>query len=659
MLESILSYITVQDLMWLIVALPMFGFIVCGLVSIITGWRNSPEPRFFVIMLSQIVALASFAGIILVWYILYGLEGASPSVITGPLISWKGFLDQPLEFGLKADQLSLSILFITALIGVAAYLYSVGFMSGKKRVAQYFSLLNLAYSSVLLLILTDSLFLFFVIWQTFGVIGLVFISRYFSDHGDAGSATIYYIIEIIAGAALLLVMFLIRKAFLASSGLNLDMFQFSSIQIGSGLLLPFADIICFALVMSIIARSLQFPLYVWMVSAGKAPLPVFAFAYSVSVVLVATYLLIRLNFLLVLSPAILNVIAIVGGIGCLFGSVIAVVQGSARKVVAYFAISQVGLAFIGIGVGAFATAVFHVSTYAIYVTSIIFGIGGVVKVVGHDSLEKMLGLRRYLPVTFWSTVIGVLAAVGIYPLSGFYSKNGIMWEAYQRGHGLLFMCAFISGILCTIALFRMVALLFFGKPDRLEPGARRPEETSVSILVVMVIVAFASIVSGWFGVSEAFGGSDHFREWLRPGLATQMVHMIGKAGRFSEVVLAVITTIFVAHAGLVTWIVYAQKRRWVAGLAERFKKTDSLLENGFYLNRFYEIVIARPLMFIGDSVLFKGLDSMIIDNIIVGGIGRMVELKSEIVGRFRATALPTYIFFIVIMLIILVGWSVF
>lgn len=659
MLEFILSHISVQDLMVLIVALPLAGFVVNGMISLVSTQYELTEPRAFVVFVSQIAALLSLVGVILVWYILYGLEEASPSVITGPLLSWKGFLNQPLTFGLKADQLSLAIVFIIAFVGMAAHLYSVGFVSKEKNVAGYFSLLNLVFCFALLLILTDSFFLFFVVWQLAGVAGFVFISRYFTELEGIMSATIYYVIEAISGSAFLLVMILVWKAFLQHANLGLDIFQFNSIQIGSNLLLPYANVISLALLVSVVARSLQFPLYVWLTSATRSPLPVFTFMFAVCSVLISTYVLIRLNFLLVLSPKLLGVIAAVGGIGCLFGSAAAMVQKEAKKLIAYFIISQTGLAFIGIGVGAFTASVFHIFTYAVYVSSLLFGLGSVIAISGCDSVDNLSGLRRYLPVTFWTTLVGALAAAGIYPLSGFFSKNGIIWEVYQRGHVILFICTFLAGMLGAIALFRMIALIFFGKFDRSKLGVQRLEESSVSMLVAMVISAFASIVAGWFGVSEAFGGEGHFQNWLEPALAAQMVHMMGEKGRFSELVLAVITTLFVAHAGLVTWIVYVQKRRWPAHLAGRFRRTHRLLENGFYLNYLYRVAFIRPLGAFSEWVVWKGLDRLIVDGVIVGGIGRITGLESEVVNRFKAASLAGYIFWVVIALIILVGWCIF
>jgi NADH-quinone oxidoreductase subunit L len=655
MLDFLLSHIAVQELIWLIVALPLLGFAINGVISFVTRAYKKAEPRGFVIFVSQITVILSFVAVIVVWYILYGLEEATPSVITGSLFSWKGFLNQPLEFGLKADQLSLVIAFIIAFVGVLAHLYSVGYLANKKHAAFYFSLFNLTYVLVLLLVLTDSFFIFFGAWQILGVIGFVSISRYFSNSGATKDATVYYIIEAISGSAFLLVMFVVWRAFLKQTNLGLDIFQFTSIQVGSHLLLPYADVICFALLIGILARSLQFPLYIWMSSAAHSSVPVFTFIYGVSSVLISTYILIRLNFLLVLSPKVLNLIGILGGVGCIYGAASALVQVEARKIISYFIISQMGLAFIGIGVGAFATSVFHVFTHAVYISALLFGVGSVVRIVGSDSVSEVSGLRRALPVTFWTTLVGVLAASGIYPLAGFFGKNGIIWEAYQRGHSILFLAAFFSVILIAIALFRMVALIFFGK----KKIDKRLEESSVSMLIAMVIASFASVVIGWFGVQRAFGGGDHFRAWLEPGLATQMVHMIGEKGRFSELVLAVIVTLFVAHAGFVTWIVYVQKKRWTITLAERFRKTHSLLSNGFYLNSIHREVIIKPLALFSEWIVWKGLDQFIVGEAVIGSVGRGVRLISGVITKCRVSLLSGYIFWIVVGLIIFAGWSIF
>lgn len=657
MLETLLTYISVQNLIVLIVALPIAGFLLNSAISVIVAKKKNSAPRSLVIFISQITVLLSFIFIIVVWYILAGLEETAPSVITGPLFSWKGFLNQPLEFGLKADQLSVVIAFIMAFVGVLTHIYAVGFLSKEKNAPFYFALLNLAYSLGLLTIFTDSFFIFFVGWQFLAITGLVFINRIFSDAEGIKAANTYYFIEILSGSSFLLVMFLVWKAFAGSSSAGLDIFQFVSIQVGAPLLITYADVICIALLISVILRSLQFPFYVWMPGATKAHLPFFSLLFAVGSVLISTYILIRLNFLMVLSPKVLQIAGVIGAVGALFGAGGALVQKEAKKVLAYFVISQMGLVFVGIGVGAFAASVFHIFTHSVYVTSLAFGIGSVMAITGSDEAYEARGMRKILPVTFWTTLTGALAAAGIYPLAGFFGKNGLIWEAYQRGHGLLFISAFLSSIFVTIALFRMVSLVFFGK--RRSTETVRLEESSASMLASMVIVSFASIVIGWFGVSPAFGGENHFGNWLEPGLATQMVHMIGEKGKFSELVLAVIVTIFVAHAALITMIIYAHKKKWPESLKEKFHRIYKVLNNGFYLNGFYTNVLVKPFRFFGDTVLWRGLDKLTVDGVVVGSVGRGIKLFSEMISRFQIRTVPGYVFWIVLGLIFFIGWSVF
>lgn len=658
MLEFILKYISVQNLLWLTVLLPFLSFVVNGIVALVTNSRGKTEPRAFVIFISQFSTLISFVSIIIVWYILYSLEDVSPSVITGSLFSWKGFLSQPLEFGLKADQLSLVIAFMIAFVGFLIHIYSVGFLAKRKKVSPFFSLLNVVYTLALFLVFTDSLFIFFIVWQLMAVAGYVAISRFFTDIYGVKSATFYYVTEVMSGSAFILVMFLVWKAFVNQTGLNEDIFRYVSLQVGSGLLLQHANVICIALLIAVLIRSVQFPLYIWITGATSANISQFTLLYGICSVLIPVYLLIRLNFLLVLSPKILGVIGVLGALGALYGGISALVQRNAKKVLAYFILSQIGLAFVGVGVGAFATSLFHLFTHAMYASSLLLGIGSVIAITDTDSIDVVSGLRMVLPVTFWTTLVGAISAIGIYPFSGFFGKNGIIWEAYQRGHILLFLASFVSVILVAIAIFRIVALIFFGKKKIGALENKRVEESSVSMLVAMVITAFGSIVVGWFGVSRAFGGGDHFREWLEPGLATQMVHIIGEGGRFSELVLAVIVTLFVAHAGLVTWIIYVHKRKWAAGLALRFEKTHKVLCNGLYLNELYRIAVVKPLSFINKWVVWKGIDRLLVGGVIVGSVGRGIRLLGDVISRYRMETLAGYIFWVVVSLVVLMSWLI-
>lgn len=643
--------------MWSIVALPFAASILSGISALFSAQYKRSEPRGLIIFISQISVTLSLFGIVLLWYVLYKLEAASPSVISGAIFSWKGFLDQPLDFGLKADQLSITIAFMIAFVGVLTNLYSIGFLARERKISGFFSLLNMAYSFLLMLIFVDSFFFFFVLWQLVAVIGLAFMTGFFSRRDTVSVG--YYISEACSSAAFLFVMFLIWKAFVNNAELNTDIFQYNSIQAGSELILPYSGIISLAVLLAIIARSAQFPFYVWSPGATATPFPAYAFMYFTCTILISVYLLLRINFLLVLSMDVIRFAAVIGAIVALYGTLSALVQKNVKKLIAYFSISQMGLALMGIGVGAFESAVFHVFTYAAYVTSICFGIGSVMFITGSDDVRQHNLLRKYLPVTFWTTLVGVISASGIYPFAGFYGKNGIIWEVYQRGHGWLFLAALLSGILGAIALFRMIGLTFFGKALLTDKKQPRIEESSVSMLTAMVIMAFASLVIGWFGVSFAFGGVDHFGSWIRAGIATQMVHVLGDKGRFSELVLAVIVTLLVVHAGLVTWIIYVHKKRWPNALLNRFPRTNSFLENGFYINHIYEKVIIKPVCVVSEWVLSKGLDDMLVNNIVVGFFGRNLRLNGELLVKIKARHVQTYLLWLIVCLIVVIGWYVF
>ena len=656
MLEIILSYISVQDLIWLIVALPLAAFIINGAIALLASFYRLEEPRLLVLSVSVFTTLLAFLSTILVGYILYGFEGVSPSVVTGPLFSWRGFFMRPLEFGLKFDQLSLVGVFVIGLAGLLIMIYSLGFFSKRKKVASLFSLMSFVYALSLLLVLTDNLFLFFVIWQLLGIAGFVFMTGFFRNPHSFKSSAIYFVIEMLSGSALILVMYLVWKAFLDYSDLNLDIFQFSSIQAGVPLLLPYATVICFALMISVLIRSLQFPLYVWLPEVVSAPWPVFSFMYVISMVVVSVYILIRLNFLLILSPDILDVIAVLGAVAAVYGAASAIVQKRVSKLIAYLVISQIGLAFVAVGIGAFSSAMFHVFTHATYFTVIIMGVGSVIQITKSDRLEDMGGFKKVLPVTFWTTLIGVLAAAGIYPLSGFFGRMNVLWESYQRGRFVLFLVGVAASIFVAIALFRMIALIFYGRER--QPLSGHVEESSVSMLSTMVIASFVALVSGWLGVSEAFGGANLFGRWLETGLATQMVHMIGDA-RFSELVVGVVVLLLVVHAGFITWIVYVQKRSWPVKLADSFPKINNLLLNGFYLNKLYGFLFIRPLSFLGDVVVFKGIDTLVINGALFGSIGRTIELIAEVFKRIKLRRYTYYILILFFGLLFFIGSTMF
>lgn len=657
MLEFILIHVSLQALLWFIVLLPLIGFLVNGMISLLVSQYRLVEPKWFVALISIVIPILTLTSVSLLWYILYSLEGAAPSMITGSLMKWSHLLIVPIEFALKADQLSLSIGFIIAFIGLLVHIYSVGFFAKRLPLSLVFAFLNLVLALEFTLIFTSSILFFYTAWILLALLGVVFFTKFFEDGEKSRSVLYYCFVEFIASSALLFAIFLIYKA--SKGDLQSDIFQFANIQINAAALLPYSTMICISLLVSTVLRSLQIPFYIWLPEMSKTPLPVFLSIYAVSFGLIAVYLLVRLNFILVLSFDVLKFAAILGALAAVLAALFAIFQNDIRKLLSYFVMSQFGLAFVGVGIGAFASSVFYLFTNAVYVAAIFMSVGSVIVITGSTKVEQFKGLRRYLPVTFLTCFVGVISAIGIYPMAGFFGRNGILWEAYQRGYSLVFISVFIATILISIALFRMIALQFFSRRIQKPEEVKRYEESSVSMLVCMVIVAFLSIVIGWFGVSSAFGGGDYFRKWLEPGFATQMVHVIGDRGNFSELVLAVIATIFAAHAGLVTWIIFVYKRIWVLDLAAKSEKTIGFFVNAFYINQFYKKVIFKPLALFCDRILCRGVDRVLIDGLIVESVGRVLTFKEGIVNKFRVTMFQTMILWLMLGLILLIVWSLF
>lgn len=634
MLETILKFIPIQDLFVVAVMLPFVSALANGVIFFVSFLKRDSEPKAVVSFIGTIVPFISLSIIILVWYVLMGLEGTSSSLITGDLWSWNGFLGHQITFGFKADPLSISLGSVVAMIFAFGGLYSVGYFSRERSLATYYSAMNLILGFALTLIFTDSILLFFIVYQLIALTSFVFIAR-LSSKGEAHPvARSYLTAQLISSGAFLFVMFLIWKTYIAT-GYRLDVFKFDSLLIVAPYLVENAHLVSAFLIGVAILGALQFPLYLWLPGTAKAPLPSFLLIFSVAAVVVSAYLLIRLNFIMILSPQISIALAYIGAVATVFGALSAISQKSAKRLVAYLVISNMGLAFMAIGVGAFSTAVFQIMMYVISVGAVLFGIGSVIYVCGSDVADEVGGLRKLLPVTFWTLLFGALSFVGVYPFAGFYAKNGVLWEVYQRGFGLMFLLGLIGMMIAAIAVFRMISLIFYGKMERSRIADKKIEESSVSMLVTQLIFAFAVFVGGWISVSKAYGGADHLREWLGEDLVTQTVGVIGEKGKFSEMILAVVVTLLVVHAAILSWIVFVQKRKWAGSIAKKFPRLTTLLNNGFYINRIYSVVLVSPLEWISKNFIEKGVDETFISGVVFGFPSRFTGLMADVSARVK------------------------
>ena len=426
-----------------------------------------------------------------------------------------GFLLDPLS--------SIWLLFVTG-VGMLIHIYSIGYMGHEGGYYRFFGYLNLFMFSMLTLILGNNYALMFVGWEGVGLCSYLLIGFYFQKHSASTAANKAFITNRIGDAGFLLGLMTIAWYFgsvqftavnhLARSG------QFA---IGD----PVITAACLCLFVGACGKSAQLPLYVWLPDAMEGPTPVSALIHAATMVTAGVYMVARSNALFVLAPTAMKTVAIVGALTAIFAASIGLVQNDIKRVLAYSTVSQLGYMFLALGVGAFAAGVFHVFTHAFFKALLFLGAGSVIHAMsGEQEMQHMGALAGKIKTTFGTMLIATLAIAGIPGFAGFFSKDAILWETWSREGGAfryLWYIGFLTALMTSFYMFRLIYLTFFGKPRMSHEVEHHIHESPKSMTVPLVILAICSVGAGFLGLPHSLGGSDRFGKFLEPVFAKEAV----------------------------------------------------------------------------------------------------------------------------------------
>ena len=521
-----------MNLLTLIVLLPLAGFLLNGLAGPRLG-------KGFVSVVGCGLPILAFLATVRAFMQLDGAEGAA---LVETAYTWAVVGDFSFDIAFYFDRLSALMTLIVTGVGSLIHIYSTGYMKDDASYARYFAYLNLFLFFMLLLVLGRSLLVCFVGWEGVGLASYLLIGFWFEDPAKAQAGKKAFITNRVGDAGFLLGMFLIYHA--------LGTLDFDAVNAAfTGPVAPAvsASLVGLLLFIGATGKSAQIPLHVWLPDAMAGPTPVSALIHAATMVTAGVYLVARLNGLYMQAPEASQVIAVIGLATAFFAATIAVVQTDIKKVLAYSTISQLGLMFLALGVGAYGVAVFHVYTHAFFKACLFLGAGSVIHAMsGEQDIRKMGGLARKIPVTFATFAVATAAIAGIPPLAGFFSKDEILWFAFASESGgspMLWALASFSALLTSFYMFRLLWLTFL-TPSRMDHETEHHvHESPFSMTGVLIVLAVLSAVGGFFHVY-------HFLEPVMPMPAeNESLHHLKMP--------LIYVAIAVAFAGLgLAWFVY-------------------------------------------------------------------------------------------------------
>ncbi len=603
-------------------------------------------PRPVVVTVACLAVALAFATSLRAFFALPAQGALIDNVYT-----WIHAGDLSVDLALVADRLSVLMCLTVTGVGLLIHVYSIGYMSHDSDVARYFAYLNLFMASMLLLVLGADLPVMFIGWEGVGLCSYLLIGFWYEDADKAKAGMKAFLANRVGDAGFLLGMFVLFWAMSAHGNASL---RFADINAAAPSLgVATATTAALLLFVGATGKSAQIPLYVWLPDAMAGPTPVSALIHAATMVTAGVYMIARLHGLYDFAPQALHVIATVGALTALFAATVAITQNDIKKVLAYSTISQLGYMFVGLGVGAYSAAVFHLMTHAFFKALLFLGAGSVIHAMGDEQdIRNMGGLRHLMPKTALTFLVATLAIAGVPGLSGFFSKDEILAAAFSGGHYGIWVTGVATAGLTAFYMMRLLVLTFYGeyRGDPLSYG--KIHESPASMTVPMSILAVLAAVGGYLGVPSLLGGHNVLGAFLEPVLGGHEAH-IGAVAEFGLMASSV------ALAGIGIWlavVLYTAAPDADVPLSRRMGGTYRAMAAAYFIDAFYDKVFVRGTVRLGRG-LWRVVDVGVIDAL-VNGTGTAAQRLGMSVRRWASGNVADYAMSFLIGVVVLLGFLV-
>jgi NADH-quinone oxidoreductase subunit L len=653
------------DVVWLVPAFPLFGFVALALFGRRLG---EPGAGWFAFLMTG----ASFVVSLGVWIDLLAKEGHERSV-EKTLFTWVPAGSLHVDVGFLVDPLSVTMLLFVTGISALIHLYSIGYMHGDPDFSKFFVYLNLFVFSMVMLVLGDNLLVTFLGWEGVGTCSYLLVSFWFTREKAATAGKKAFITNRIGDWGFMLAMFLV---FQAVGTLNYTgLFE----QAGT-LATSTVTAICLLLFLGAVGKSAQLPLYLWLPDAMEGPTPVSALIHAATMVTAGVYLMCRISPLLAEVPNVGTVIAIVGAATALFAASIAVAQQDIKKVLAYSTVSQLGYMFLAVGSGAYVAAVFHMITHAFFKASLFLGAGSVIHGMPYEDqdMRHMGALRKVMPITAASFIIAWLAIAGVPPFAGFWSKDEILVNAWDKSP-ILWFIGELGAVLTAYYMTRQVILVFFGKarwdearptPDAVTPApapvavgaavntldepssghphaatAHPPHESGWMMTAPLVVLSIGALFGGLLNLPFVDDESKFLSRWLEP-VVGEAEHQLTLSGT-AQVVFAIVSALVAVGGIVLAYFVYERHRIKVV--------EPEILAHGWYYDEAVSAFMGGPGYEAFEDVLW--VDEHVVDGA-VNGMGKASTAGGRALRVLQSGYVRNYALGIGIGAVLLLGWFV-
>ena len=646
----------------LIPLLPFLGF----LVNAAVGRRVAKAVSGAI----AVVAMAAAFGVAAAtsWSLLQ--LPAGNRVIDQMVFTWIPSGDLQVPFALRLDPLSMVMILVVSGIGALIHLYSTAYMHEERdgEYARYFSYLNLFAAFMLLLVLAPNFPVMFVGWEGVGLCSYLLIGFWYARKTAADAGKKAFIVNRIGDFGFLLGVLLLFSRFGTLDFRALA--QIVSTHAPETAAFGTLSVAALLLFVGAIGKSAQIPLYVWLPDAMEGPTPVSALIHAATMVTAGVYMIGRNAVLFSHAPGVLEIVGVIGVATAVMSATIGLVQNDIKKVLAYSTVSQLGLMFVAMGVGAFSAGIFHLYTHAFFKALLFLGSGAVIHALsGEQDMRRMGGLRKELPVTYWTFLVGALAIAGVPLLSGFFSKDELLCRAYSSGHWYLWFFASLASLLTACYMFRIVFMTFHG--ERAPQAPTHLHDAPRPMAIALVVLAVGAVLAGYVGVPGVLGGQNRIERFLEPSF--EVPATVSASGEGGAVLWSVIdvgepdaavakaaadaadsarehtlegrlmlTSTLAAFAGIgLAWLFFLKRRDLAEAAARRFSGLYHLLLRKYYVDEIYDAALVQPIRIVSEQGLWKGVDVGLIDGA-VNGAGATVTGASGWLRLLQTGSIRAY-----------------
>ncbi len=617
---------------WLIPAFPLLGFIIIGILN-----------KRISVSLSGVIASAMVFFPFLISCGLFYLIKNDSLPVTIKLFDWIVAGDLNLPFSILIDRLSVIMLLVVTGVGFLIHVYSIGYMHHEPDHSRFFSYLNLFVFFMLLLVLGSNYVVMFAGWEGVGLCSYLLIGFWFKNTEYNNAAKKAFIMNRIGDLGFLLGIFLIYVTF-GSVNYHEVFSAAKTFPTGD----PAITAITLLLFIGAMGKSAQIPLYTWLPDAMAGPTPVSALIHAATMVTAGIYMVIRSNVLYALAPFSSEIVAVVGLVTAIFAATIGLKQNDIKKVLAYSTISQLGYMFVALGVGAYDTALFHVVTHAFFKALLFLCAGSVIHAMsGEQDVRNMGGLRKKLPLTHLTFLIGTLAISGVPPFAGFFSKDEILAKVHGHSMIMFALLAFTS-VLTAVYMFRLYFLTFYGNFRGTEQQRTHLHESPSVMTLPLLILAVLATFGGFLGMPEIISEHHYFSAFLQPIIVFASEHHASASFEWTMIVVSIILLVLIIGG---TYNYYVSKNTIPEPEEQKLSPVTNLVYHKYYVDEVYSAVITKPLDWISNKA-YRWIEINIIDGL-VNGVGTSLNLISSNLKNLQTGNIGFYIFSMVVGIILM------